>query len=359
MQGKNNNAAASIGGPKITTNALSTNRLCLVTVRCHWFNNFPEYCGPESTYTERTSYIYEGDTIYDTDCGGGPTETYYSNNDPRNFTPCTPGWIYDSVEIVSAECQDDPTPPDTPPGDPGSGGGTGGDPSTENPYTVPATPIDPCLQKAAINTTANNTFVKQQIIAVKNQAGLDPNLYEYGSVLTVPDMSATLPQVNNTSIYTSNQPDYVELPFTWNATQGYSLGFIHVHPNNSGPSPADIFGLLDNVAKPSIVATGEAGIKFYKENSLEIVVTPNNGKFIVTINDWQGLDTMNGTYTSDPAAFNQSITDTANTVGSYAVALLLKFGNKINLYYSPQGDTQYYPVKVNSTNQLQDILCPQ
>jgi hypothetical protein len=149
LQGKNNNTAASIGGAKVSTNALSTNRLCLVTLRCHWFNNFPEYCGPEATYTERTSYINEGETVYDTDCGGVPTETYM---DGVNL--CVPGWIYDGIEIVSSECQDDPAPPDTPPGDPGSGGGGTGDGST--------TPSDPADTAKIVKNFCDDLTSAQQ-----------------------------------------------------------------------------------------------------------------------------------------------------------------------------------------------------
>jgi hypothetical protein len=50
-------------------------------------------------------------------------------------------------------------------------------------------------------------------------------------------------------VATAANPDQMVQPFTWDSTNGYTIGFTHDHPNGTGPSPADIFSMVISIHK--------------------------------------------------------------------------------------------------------------
>ena len=247
---------------------------------------------------------------------------------------------------------------------PPPGGGDGGmpppDPCPTQTVIVSQTDTtkDPCAQLAQLNALAINSIIADQntqlagYLQTSNlEHGFDKNLQNPTSV-----NGAYLP--TSVLIAPASNPDGLNPPFNWDTNNGYTIGFTHNHPNGTGPSPADIFSMLTN-SKDSRLTS--ADLSFYKANASVTVVTRDNN-YVVTVNNWSALQTLynqylnslqsDGTYGFD----NTVISNTSKY--NYEAAILSAFGGAINLYSNNGTPNSYYPLKVNSTNQISEVPCP-
>lgn len=243
---------------------------------------------------------------------------------------------------------------------PGSGGGTSPSPPppcppspTKPPVTTKTTTtVDPCVQKKTVSSTAANSTLtnKDKNILAKsttNEYGMDENL-------TTPNGTT----YKNTLITTDNSPDSWTGNFTWNSTDGYTIGFSHAHPAGSAPSPADIFSML-NLSNPDLVAAGPTAINFYKTN-VSITVLTKTETYVVTINDWTLLQEIYNKYNADTTTFDDTYSQvglnyendnpSATTGDAGAYALMELFADSINIYEAPTGTTNFQPVTINTVN---------
>ncbi|RFZ85196.1 hypothetical protein DYU05_06235 [Mucilaginibacter terrenus] len=132
-------------------------------------------------------------------------------------------------------------------------------------------------------------------------------------------------------------------------------GWNHAHPGNSGPSPDDVFLLIENLSQPDLVSTGATAIKYYRD-SASITVVTSQGNYVVTVKDWGKLQAAYERFSDDPGGFDDEYRDfagiylqqyaTANGSASiYALSQLL--GASINVYREDRNlnGGSYYPVK--------------
>jgi hypothetical protein len=141
--------------------------------------------------------------------------------------------------------------------------------------------------------------------------------------------------------------------FSWNATEGYTIGVAHGHPNETGPSPADVFWAVGNLYNTEI-ASDTAALSFYKKNVTLTTNLPDGTSFIVKINDWAGMTSLYAPFFYDNNLYNATyiqkaqayITATASEDYGLAAAYALMeiFGDKITIMKAPQGSNTYKPL---------------
>jgi hypothetical protein len=243
----------------------------------------------------------------------------------QHFAPC---WAYTHQKDVREICTD-PNAPSPENGEP-----------------------DPCVQKALVNSRNANAVIAAQNSALFGKVGLN---VEYGSEQVLTDWHQGLSTFMTKPIRTDNQPDQIESQFSGNATEGYTIGFSHTHPNGTAPSPDDIFEIVRRTFDPELVAAGPDAMDFYKKNVLVTVVTADNN-YIAGVKDWGQLMLLHQAYAGQPAAFEQMFLDKVQQYQSYEAAFLDVFGLSINLYTKFPDFPDAVPLKFTA-NEVTAISC--
>jgi len=305
--------------------------------------------------TYEDDVLISSEYLYTTCSPGTPTP---GGGSPTSPTPCTTPTTTPPADAARF-VPDVPIPTPTPGGD-----GDGGLPPPVPPAapcpvttTVADTTNNPCAQLAKLNAAIANAIIEQQNQALlidlatsSLENGYDQNLKSWTSGTTGPYVPT--PELTASSA----TPDQMNPPFNWDSTNGFTIGFSHDHPNGSGPSPADIFYMLLNSKNSKLTAAGQQAVNFYKTNASVTIVTSTNN-YVVTINNWDAVQTIYNKYIANPAAFNANVVKTSQT-SSYEAALLLAFNGAINLY-TDGGLTNYYPLTINTTtNKVSEVQCP-
>ncbi|HVW96136.1 MAG TPA: hypothetical protein VHA56_09230 [Mucilaginibacter sp.] len=240
---------------------------------------------------------------------------------------------------------DDPCKPDPP------------KPDTTKTDTVP--PNDPCAQKSKINTTSQNATIKTQNTILANYA--NTSSLEHGYAQNLKSMTGST--YFDSPLITANAatPDILNTTFSWDSTNGFTIGFSHDHPNGTAPSPQDIFSMVINSQSQKLTSAGTTAVSFYKSNASVTVVTSDNN-YVVTVRNWTALQTLYNEYLQNKAAFDKEITDNTALFSSYEAALLSKFGNSINLYsdYSSSQSKTFYPLTITTgtDHDISEVPCP-
>jgi hypothetical protein len=263
-------------------------------------------------------------------------------------------------EYLGTTCYDPTIPMINGDGGGGSGGGFAA-PGGSTDVTVNDTTkvnVDPCPQKAQLNATATDPTVAAQNKQLFNDVKTSNLEHGFIQNLVNPTIGSsyyTTPEL----IATSALPDQLTPPFYWDSNNGYTIGVTHDHPDGSGPSPADIFYMLINSQSSTLTNAGLTDVVFYMNNASVTVVT-NTNNYVVTVKDWNNLQTLYNTYIADPKSFNKSVSDNSALYGSYEAAILSTFGSAINLY-TDGGLTNYYPLTLNTTGPVPrsaEVPCP-
>jgi len=299
-----------------------------------------------------------------TSSGGGGSPTSPSPTPCTTPPPTTPP--ADAARFVP----DVPVPSPTPGGDGDGGLPPPVPPATPCPVTVTVadTVPDPCAQAAAVRAFAANAIIAAQNNKILNET--TSTGIEYGT-----DENATN-LTGNTYLNTPVTPGTASgwaPDFTWNSTNGYTVGYSHGHPGGTGPSPADVFSLVQNLTNQALISAGTPSKQFY-ENKAQVTTETATGNYIVTITNWPAMqnllnstystqaeqDRLDGEYQQDGGDYlNDHLTATQGDAGAYALMTL--FSGEINIYYAPHGSTNYQPLIIDvatGTDNVATKNCP-
>ena len=256
---------------------------------------------------------------------------------------------------------------------PPPGGGDGGMPPPQTcpaQATVPLPDTTGCGVAAALSALATNAVQAAQEATILNNTvatgienGANQNLTSwpgsnYMNTPVTPGTATTWPPT-----------------FTWDATNGYTVGFKHGHGSGDAPSPVDIAAIVYPIGNNhDLINAGPAAMQFYKANT-SVTAETTAGNYTVTISDWTGIQTTIGNSFATPAqilAFNTNYSNLAKAYGNAnpgtslgdatAYALTQLFGNAITIYFKAAGSTNYTPFAITtdaSGNKTLVILqCP-
>ena len=159
----------------------------------------------------------------------------------------------------------------------------------------------------------------------------------------------------NIELRTDNSTNSFNSNFSWNATNGYTIGDVHTHPLGSAPSPADIFGMVKNLNNTALQNAGAADITFYKQN-VSITVLTSGGNYVVTVKDWTQLSATYATYKNDITAYNENYALLMSQPGGSTQAILGLLGNAINLYKSDSNNVMK-PMVLGSDGNVTEFNC--
>ena len=226
----------------------------------------------------------------------------------------------------------------------------------------PDAPKDPCDEASKLSDMVNNSM-QSTFNDIKNNTSSSGN--EYGTEVKKSAPNDAAGYLPISAPRTDGQPNSFTPAFTWDATNGYTLGLPHGHPSGMPPSVADIFKIPANFNTK--VNQSGTGIDYYKENAWVAAIT-DDGVFIVTVNDWDDLMALGNTYAQDPGDFESnyaakindyySATGDVNQVNAQQYALLETFGNSINLYKAPANSSNYEPMEKKSSYGTGAKPCP-
>lgn len=225
----------------------------------------------------------------------------------------------------------------------------GGIGDVTDPDWTPQMDVTPCQTKNYIAQLVTKPGV---YTAISNaRAKLANTTQEWGTPIwyTTLDDATTLTSGNVTSGSLSTW-SYL---FEWNSVNKFMISEVHTHPNNSVPSPADIFGLLENVGRVRALSNqNNFHVRYYMQNAAIFVVS-SSSDWVITGGKWGELYTLYEEYVADPAAFDNKVSAKANLYGNSTRAIKEIFGNSINILMSPPGSNIFVPVQYDP---IQNIM---
>ena len=234
------------------------------------------------------------------------------------------------------------------------------DPDTPEPIEVD----DPCADAKNNDLKLNNSKVNDQITSIRQQStsseyGAEQNLSVFPPESTPNYMDIPARTDGNSSAFTPN--------FTWNATDGYTIGVSHGHPANGAPSPADIVNAYGNLSNVELIAAGQEAIDYYKNNFTITTVTQNE-IYTVTVSDWDALGQLYNAFIANSTVANDAWRNEAlnylsnNPNCSYAdmttYAGLILYGNAVTITKKENNSTQSTPMNIDSNDQVAKTPCP-
>jgi len=223
------------------------------------------------------------------------------------------------------------------------------DPGTDpNNPNVP-TPEDPCQEKSTVSAKASNLVLNTQ----KTQILSHTNGNEWGAKQNISSTSGAFNYMT-TNIETSNSPDMVELGMNWNSSQGYTIGWAHLHPTGNGPSPQDLFELFTKKDNTQLVASGPQQVDFFKQNASMTIIT-TVGTYILNIQDWSAMQTKYNAYNNNQSAYITNYLSLVTTIkDEYQIseqeasirAFTSTFPQEIRVYKAAAGSNDFQPLEV-------------
>lgn len=266
----------------------------------------------------------------------------------------------------------DVTPPPSPweggiGGGSGGGGGTGSggggrgnleeheelDPPARDPQPLPdANTKNPCDERKTIDSNMKVPAFSKPISELRDKLATSSNEWGVEQVLsTIGGKWVQKP------LYTDNDIDHIHSNFTWNTTDGYTVGFAHNHPAGTAPSPQDIFDVVEKALNSHELKMFPSDQKFFINNVSVTVVTKDNN-FIITLNDWDKIKALYESFKSDPSAFVQNFDKKSKEYKSGLAALSATFGAAINIYIDLLDNGGVMPVIFNSgSNKIVERPC--
>jgi len=169
---------------------------------------------------------------------------------------------------------------------------------------------------------------------------------------------------------TDNVTDKFEGNFTWNSTDGYTIGTAHGHNPPSAPSPADVILMMTDY---NLVPGSDQ--QFYKDNVSETIIS-NSNTYVVNPGSWTSFETVyekylaNAYYDSNGQLQNhlndQYVIDAAqymhdhpgSTLEDATIYALLKlFGDAIDLFKAPFGSTNFQVLRFDANGNVTITSC--
>jgi hypothetical protein len=246
-----------------------------------------------------------------------------------------------------------------PPG--GSGGDDGGMPPPSDPCTTtvveqPDTTKTPCAQASAIGAMEADAILANQNKTILNQSTSD----EYGTSQNLTSWPGST--YMNVPITTDYSPTTFSPPFSWDPTNGYTIGFSHGHPDNSPPSPLDAFIMIEELSNSNLIAAGALAKQYYQNNASSTIVT-SSGNYVITVNSWSALQNVYNQYTTQGSqvflADYQQLSDkyqianpNASLTEAGEYAFLQTFGSAVNLYSAISDSNTYNLLGIDSSAEV-------
>lgn len=141
---------------------------------------------------------------------------------------------------------------------------------------------------------------------------------------------------------------------------------MHRH-QAAGPSPDDIFGMIDDRTTLSQIGASASDKQFYQDNAYAVILL-NNTTFIVTINSWGTVQEMFGDYNRNRDGYSTNFGvlanqyRTAHNVDELTATLAVlkdKFGDAITLSKAPSTSTDFVVVTdVDQNGKIIVTICP-
>lgn len=187
---------------------------------------------------------------------------------------------------------------------------------------------------------ANNNEIR-----TKSTTQINNPKIEFGSEKKLTNLTGTT--YNNTPVREGIVGRF-EPSFTWNPTDGYTVGASHSHPGEGVQSPADVMWMIDNASDPELNAAGSSAVQTYKDN-VSITTITTDATYTINVADWAALEALRSTYTNARLT-EMYITFAEDYLDKYPGAspaeitegaLLEIFGEAINLYKAPAGTTNF------------------
>jgi hypothetical protein len=306
-------------------------------------------------------YEYEADD----DGGGGSTDSPPpppicpdANPDPGN----DPGPGHDPVQVSTYKGLG--VAPWSPPPSDGGGGGDGGgfpppqpnQPCQEEPK-IDTSKIDkdPCKEKKRIQTKLQEAVFVEQTKKLREKISLYANK-EWGGeqvLNTWPKGTFKLTDIREGI----NQTQFGNR-FSWDKDHGFTIGFIHDHPDVQPPSPSDVFSMLTPLDSAPFMSAGSSAMDYYKANFTMTVVNADV-TYVVTINNFNELQRLNTIYQADITGFNQRYQNAIRSLQDYDSGFLSIFGSSINVYKANKNDNIFTPIKLDTVNKQVVDPCPE
>ena len=136
---------------------------------------------------------------------------------------------------------------------------------------------EPCDEADRMNYQSEHAQLAAENLALSNT----PNDVEYG---TEERLTSIPGNDYNSSNIGSNGVHGFTPTFTWNVSEGFTIGFNHKHTNGTGPSPADIMTPYEFSARPALISSGQQ--QYYKDN-VTIGTISGSNYYKMTIADWE------------------------------------------------------------------------
>lgn len=231
---------------------------------------------------------------------------------------------------------------------------------------------DPCAQQQALTNMANDSILvikNNQVLSNTNSSGKEYGYEENLQVLPASNQSINYNFVT-TSVRTNNSTNTFTPNFSWNSTNGYTIGVAHGHPTGgTSPSPADAVWAVGNLS-----SVPEVNQQFYKHN-VSVSMLSSTGNYFVTPQNWSSLETKYNDYNN---AFYQDtngnyknhmnedfISIAQNYISAHGAtpeeasefALMTIMGDAINLYKAPAGTTTFTPLEINTNSMVGEYPC--
>lgn len=244
-------------------------------------------------------------------------------------------------------------------------------PPNQNTNTTPRTPIgklkvppskDPCAGRSGVNERLKYLDKKIDSLGVMTDNNLKNGIkVEHGFSMVLTDLTTGSFADNPISFGSSSSMNFST---RWNSTDGYTVGYFHSHPNNSAPSPSDLFF---GSKWYNSVPTNERSIFAGYFTS---TIVADDYIYVVTVKDetkWATIDLADTTSRSNENKKYRKIADDymdnnqlySDTKGAQLFALLKMYGDAVNIYRTPNNGTpmDFQPLEI-ALNGVVTKSCP-
>ena len=215
---------------------------------------------------------------------------------------------------------------------------------------------NPCDEVKSINQKTQNQQIKDATKALSKK----PSDKEYGYEDKLVSLGGDKYKEPNIR---SNGKHSFNINFTWNDTDGYTIGFNHKHTIGTAPSPGDVMSPFTFAYNPVLIRSGQQ--QFYKDNLTVTTLTDGN-VYQITIADWDAIkdiydknsiDELNKEYQRLGEMYADANNGGTSAMQNSEYALMKLFGSAINLYKREEGAVNFVPYTINKYDNIAKNPC--
>jgi hypothetical protein len=189
--------------------------------------------------------------------------------------------------------------------------------------------VDPCLEKSDVASLLALSGVSTGITNLR--AETDGNEWGFDLWNSSPTVMGSF-NSSGLGVSSNGDPDDWSPNLRWDATDGYWIGSVHTHPNQTAFSPHDVY-YLDSVYTNIMSSKSAAEKAFFMQNATVVCLT-NSAIYTAKVKDWDALHSLAADYAANKSYYdNKYNTDKLNTsAGGSEFAFLNQVGTAVNLY---------------------------